>query len=50
MENMEKGKNKISKNRISKYEKQLDSNIKKEIKENYKLGIEYFEDVEKLKD
>lgn len=44
MDKLEKEKNKI-KAEARKVRKQPVKNIKKEIKENYEIGIEYFRDV-----
>lgn len=46
MEELEKEKNKI-KQEAKKVRKQLVNNVKKEIKENYEIGIEYYQDIEK---
>ena len=45
MDKLENEKNKI-KSEARKVRKQPIKNIKKEIKENYEIGIEYFRDVE----
>ena len=44
MDNLEKEKNKIEKE-AKKVRKQAIDNIKTEIKENYKIGIEYYKDI-----
>lgn len=46
MDELQKEKNKI-KQTAKKLRKQQVNNIKGEIKENYEIGIEYFQDVEK---
>lgn len=46
MEELEMEKNKI-KQEAKKVRKQLVNNVKKEIKENYEIGIEYYQDIEK---
>lgn len=46
MDKLEKEINKI-KTETEKVRKCPNKNTKKEIKENYKIGIEYYEDVEK---
>lgn len=48
MDELENEKNKI-KEEAKKIREQQTQNIKKEIKENYKIGIEYYKDVEKNK-
>jgi len=45
MDELQKEKNKI-KSEAKKVRKQPVDNIKKEIKENYEIGIEYYQDVE----
>ena len=44
MDKLEKEKNKI-KQEAKKVRKQPVNNIKEEIKENYKIGIEYYQDI-----
>lgn len=44
MDELEKEKNKI-KQEARKVKKQPVNNIKKEIKENYEIGIEYYQDI-----
>lgn len=46
MDKLEKEKNKIKKE-AKKVRKHPVENIKEEIKENYEIGIEYYEDIEK---
>ena len=46
MEELEKEKNKIKKE-ANKVRKENVGNIKQEIKENYEIGIEYYQDIEK---
>jgi len=45
MDELEKEKNKIKKE-AKKVRKKPINNIKKEIKENYQIGIEYYKDIE----
>ena len=45
MDKLEKEKNKIKKE-AKKVRKEPVDNIKKEIKENYAIGIEYYKDIE----
>lgn len=45
MDELQKEKNKI-KTEAKKVRKQAVDNIKEEIKENYEIGIEYYQDVE----
>lgn len=45
MDELQKERNKI-KAKAKKIRKQTVDNIKKDIKENYKIGIEYYQDVE----
>lgn len=45
MDKLQKEKNKI-KAEAKKVRKQPVDNIKKEIKENYEIGIEYYQDIE----
>lgn len=45
MDELEKEKNKI-KAEAKKLKRQPIKNVKKEIEENYKIGIEYFQDIE----
>lgn len=45
MDELQKEKNKI-KAEAKKVRKQPVDNIKKEIKDNYKIGIEYYQDIE----
>ena len=47
MDEIEKEKNKI-KAEAKKLKQEKNKNIKKEIQQNYEIGIEYYEDVEKL--
>ena len=49
MDKLEQEKNKIKKE-AKKVRKKSAQNIKKEIKENYEIGIEYYQDIEKSKD
>ena len=49
MDKLEKEKNKIKKE-AKKVRKEPVDNIKKEIKENYEIGIEYYKDVEEYTD
>ena len=49
MDELEKEKNKIKKD-AKKVRKEPVDNIKKEIKENYEIGIEYYKDVEEYTD
>lgn len=46
MDELKKEEHKIKKE-ANKIRKQPVENIKKEIKENYKIGIEYYEDIKK---
>jgi len=46
MDELQKEKNKI-KAEAKKVRKEPVDNIKKEIKENYEIGIEYYQDIEK---
>lgn len=46
MDEFEKEKNKI-KQEAKKVRKQAVNNIKEEVKENYEIGIEYYQDIEK---
>ena len=48
MDKLQKEKNKI-KEEAKKVRKQAVDNIKNEIEENYKIGIEYYQDIEKNK-
>jgi len=47
MENIEKRNHKSKEKPKSKLDTQLSKNIRKEIKENYEIGIEYYEEVKK---
>ena len=49
MDELEKEKNKI-KAEAKKLKHERNKNIKKEIQENYEIGIEYYEDIEKTRD
>ena len=49
MEELEKEKNKIKESAKQVRKKPVD-NIKKEIKENYEIGIEYYQDIEEHED
>ena len=49
MDEIEKEKNKI-KAEAKKLKQEKNKNIKKEIQQNYEIGIEYYEDVEKIMD
>lgn len=49
MDELEKEKNKI-KREAKKVRKQPVNNIKEEIKENYEIGIEYYQDIEEHED
>jgi len=49
MDELQKEKNKI-KEEAKKVRKQPVDNIKEEIKENYEIGIEYYQDVERHED
>ena len=46
MDKLQKEKNKLEKE-AKQVRKEPVDNIKKEIKENYKIGIEYYEDIQK---
>lgn len=48
MDELEKEKNKI-KTEAKKLKQASNKDIKKEIQENYEIGIEYYQDVEKIK-
>jgi hypothetical protein len=49
MDKLEKEKNKIKKEAI-KVRKEPVNNIKKEIEENYEIGIKYYREIEKNED
>lgn len=49
MDKLQKEENKIKKD-AQKLRKYPVDDIKKEIKENYKIGIEYYQDIEKHED
>ena len=49
MDELQKEKNKI-KEEAKKVRKQPVDNIKEEIKENYEIGIEYYQDVQRHED
>ena len=49
MDELQKEKNKI-KESAKQVRKQPVDNVKKEIKENYKIGIEYYKDIQKNED
>jgi len=49
MDKLEKEKRKI-KEEAKKVRRQPVNNIKKEIKQNYEIGIEYYQDIEKHED
>ena len=49
MDELEKEKNKI-KSEAKKLKHERNKSIKKEIEQNYEIGIEYYEDIENHKD